>query len=60
MGVEEVEVPQAVAGVREVQQGARFDKEADGCPGRGAGQRQTKGRRETGDLLPGRQATDSS
>ena len=60
-GVEEVEVPQAMAGVREVQQGARFDEEADGCPGRGGGV-SVKQRAEgaLGDLLPGRRATDSS
>lgn len=33
-GVQEVEVPQAAARVREVEQGARFYEEADGCPGR--------------------------
>lgn len=53
-GVEEVEVPQAVAGVREVQQGACFDEEADGCPGRGGGG-SVKQRAEgaLGDLLLG-------
>ena len=36
-GVEEVEVPQAMAGVGEVQQGAGLYEEADGCPGKRAG-----------------------
>lgn len=33
-GVQEVEIPQATAGVREVKQGASFYEEANGCPGR--------------------------
>ena len=48
-GVEEVEVPQAVAGVREVEQGAGFNEEADGCPGEGMREQcQTKGKRDSG------------
>lgn len=43
-----------MAGVRKVQQGARFNEEADGCPGRG-GEGSVKQRAEgaLGDLLLG-------